>query len=375
MSLLNPANILNFERQNQTNDGCVTREGSFFTFKNPETKKHEATVRILEFDIKKWVRERLKKTSNMIVAPSGGGKTIFTTFMLANFLRYMPEEKIGIILCSQTPSAYIRLKAANNIAQTPFLDENQVYYSSNIESVISIYWKLQEAYNEQIIRPDLAEDLLADADQERSNFKKKQKERINKLIKNWTHFVFYFDDCSSWYKSKLKTIRTFWESLPTQHRHANITLIYNIQDIGDIPSEMRTNISSLYVVGVIRQLNLFQKNLGYFFPSPYNASPKKFVQFQGQLKSLILPEHLSKSIIIYPAQDPLSQDGASILYVFKVPQIFVDKILDAEKKVQQELTQKALNKRRKIDEDAAVKKRKTTDSNASKQETKQETQE
>jgi hypothetical protein len=308
----------------------VVKEGTFFTFKNPETKKPEATIRIPEYDVNMWVADRLKNTSNMIVAPSGCGKTVLSTLVLSNFIRHhrAKGENIAIILCAQTPCAYQSLMAANRIAQTPFLDENQLFYTSTLQPVIDIYWRLQQAYNAQALLPDES-DTTASNEREIVKFKERQKEKINKLISNWKHFVFYFDDCNEYFKETVKPIKSFWNSLPTQHRHANITVWYNIQDIANIPSSMRTNISTLFVFGVIRQQHIFQKNFGHMFPAPYGNSPKKFGQFQTLIRNLVQSEHLIKTVFIYPAQDPAALQGTPTVYIYKVPQNFADALKNA----------------------------------------------
>lgn len=337
--LSNIGDVFNVAKQNQLSDGTVVKEGPhYYAFKNPKDLSTECRIHIPGFNMREWVTRRTAAETNklpefmgsssIILGSSGCGKTIFSTKLISNFIRYNQSERIAIILCAQTKSAYDRLIAANDVASTPFLVKEQICYLSKLELVIDIFKRLADmaAQNDEAAPASCAWTEAVEHIEDESEkkvivaYKAKERHKIATIFNNYTHFVFYFDDCNQYYKDP--KARPFWDLLSSQNRHAGVTVIYNMQDISYVPQSIRTNISNLFLLGNAQQ-RLVHKHLSSMFPQPYGSSEKKFVQFQHQLHKLFPAK---QTILVFSA----FYVSIPKIFVYRVNKNFVDSLLAKE---------------------------------------------
>lgn len=340
--LSNLGEVFSVAKQNQVANGTVVKEGPFYyAFKNPKDLSVECKLHVPGFNMHEWVRRRTPAeknkmpefmgSSNIILAPTGYGKTIFSTQLIANFIRYNKQERIAIVLCANSRNAYDRLIAANAIAQKPFLLKEQICYLQKLEPVCELFKKISDmAQSLEHAATGWQDDgdHLED-EQEKQNiadYKAKEKRKIATILNNYTHYIFYFDDCNQYYKDP-KT-RPFWDLISSQNRHAGVTVIYNMQDISYVPQTIRTNISSLFIIGSLQQAKFVQKNLSGMFPPPYSSSEKKFIQFQTQLRRLFPAKQAIFVFSSFYINAP-----APKIFVYKVNKEFVDALLSKETEI------------------------------------------
>lgn len=300
-------------------DGQVIRCNNEFKILT-QTGKLDFKVMLKAFDVDNWVTTKFNNIACMLYGKTGGGKTILSTHLIAKYFEQNREaaKKAGIIVIGSHSSAYERLKGLNKHIQDqnekygrndPLLfTEDQIYYTNDINNIKYFFGHL-------VARKAARENLPFEEIQVDQPVSLKGK-FLDALLNNWESFIFLFDDCMIEFKDK--THAPFWRSFCTTFRHFNITVFYLLQDLAYIPSEMRTNIQTLFVVGTPPP-NIMIRHCGTLLP----VNGSKMERLIAKFKTIFSDP--AKTVTIYTDDDSSGQNSESPLVLhYKVPTKFAE---------------------------------------------------
>lgn len=267
----------------------------------------DMSIKLTPFKLDVWnnaEENELLDRSHLIYSPTKGGKTMFVAHLLSQILKNNQElknpKKIAIIILSDVPGAAIklriieanlnRLKTGDNThVILPKDEENSQIFSYDSFKHIKILYYMLRKLKLTNKNPNKKQKLLTDEDEITSELFKEANPDVLKdmeeLLKKWTHFIFYFDDCMDAYRSSDKQTKHFWTQMATKARHSNITTIMNVQDITNFPSDVKSNLAWLYIIGPCGQRGILRNNFSQLMPSDF-ANSQKWERFINSLKDI-----------------------------------------------------------------------------------------
>lgn len=305
----------------------------------------DMTIKLSPFDLNIWLNKEneLLDRSHLIYSPTKGGKTIFVTHLLTQILKNNQEsenpKKIAIIILSDVPGAATKLRIieanlnrlkANNSTHVILPkneDNSQIFAYDSFKNIKILYYMLRKLKLTNK-NPSKKQKTLIDEDEITSELFKEANPEVLKdmeeLLMKWTHFIFYFDDCMDAYRTSDKQSKHFWTQMATKARHSNITTIMNVQDITNFPSDVKTNLAWLYIIGPCGQRGILRNNFSQMMPSDFTNS-QKWERFINSIKDIF--KDPSRTILVF------SKFGANKNTVFytNVPLNFVKAIDKLEK--------------------------------------------
>ncbi len=300
----------------RSESGLIRRQaGHLYKFyKSLQAPEPWFEVTIKKWEPTKWIETFGLGKSTLILAPTESGKTMFIVWLLRKFIQtYQQKHNVAIIVFTNTPSALQKMKWANDApfednpdgTPAPKIDvDRQVIIISEYTELAFIYGLL--AFRASKINPDVKP----------SEFTRFYSEHVNeypalaRVLEHFDHYIFHFDDCNDIYKSP--QYRSFFTSMPTQHRHFDMTVFYCMQSLNHVFSEIKTQIKTFITLGPCFEL-LIHKNIqqvnsvfaqASFYTRFLNSFSELFrtpkytisVYTQGQLTQFCVPRAFSTYI-------------------------------------------------------------------------------
>ena len=192
------------------------------------------------------INELCKDLLNSSIAVFGGsksGKTVFTSFLLYSFFYAFRHKKIGLVIIARTLNGYEKLKNISEILKKKTgysIDFTNVLCVNDAKHLEQLYFAIYEK---------AAKDKgLAEIDPSLKDNGGVLPDKVRTLLSQFTNFVFYFDDCSDMYSNP--AYKSFFNTMPTMHRHAMITVVYNTHTFQHMNQNIRQNINNIAIAGI-----------------------------------------------------------------------------------------------------------------------------
>lgn len=282
----------------------------------------------------------LLNRSHFILSQSGGGKTMFTTFLIYSLVKSHPDKRFAIIILSGTEDAKIKLLAINEIFNENLIDfETQVVKFSkskdDFKELKALYEMHQQEYNARLQN---AIRMIKNRRQKEATTTTTTTPVLGSGIKNNniptnikrpasaailsqpTHYIYLFDDCQDLLSSGSE--KNFFSSFCSNHRQYNITSFYNAQDIGHVHRPIKTNLATFLMVGEISKNDIDIIFGGMHTPSKIFDSPKDFFYFYKQKLFAFKPHTLF-----------IFRSGQPYLFCYKLNSKFVNEVAKFQQEV------------------------------------------
>lgn len=160
-------------------------------------------------DIKQWITSsNFKNGAHLVLGPTRSGKTTFSALLLFAIRKYDPYVKLIIVTGSES------------IIKT--IDNGNTFFPNKISDYVrySTIEQLTDLYTDIKIKAETSPNR---------------------------HYLVFFDDCYA--EIQDKRYLKFFSDFSAKHRQYKITSIYNVQQLQNIPTIIKSNLASFSFTG------------------------------------------------------------------------------------------------------------------------------